>query len=412
MRAWRTAPARLPPPPCTTTIAAPVRDGAYQPARRKPSELRNQTFSWAMAKALAGTGLRGFPLTNSAVPTGITTHSSARAGATTPTARRPQRAGRRRAGGCAIVTTAQPIIAAPAGTSSTPVHAPPSAEPTLTCQTARPPATAAMSPATNAPSARGPRGSRGQTPTAPAANSTATIAAGAPVDALAPRQDDRKAASSQCSAHRPAAAPKTDAAVGARPTRTRAGRIRTAAADMARVLFDRRGEGPAATQADGAAAVERRRRTGRHLGPLAMLSLDAPNLPPDDLGAHAGCQASRPEQPRRGSCGLPPTEVRTPGTGRERAGRRTARRRQPTSHGMRARSVVPTPGGLQISSSPPIASTRSLRPRKPEPCAAFAPPMPSSRTVRRTWPGLCWTVTLTTVALAYLATFVSASATT
>src|SRR3954449_12476373 len=254
MRAWRTAPARLPPPPCTTTIAAPVRDGTYQPARRKPSELRNRTFSWRMASAPAGTALRGLPLTNSAVPAGSTTQISASAAATTPTARRAQRAGRRRAGGCAIVTTAQPSIAAPAGTSSTPVHAPPSAEPTLTCHTARPPATAVMSPATNATSARGPRGSRGQTPTAPAANSTATMAAGAPVDALSPRQDDRKAASSQCSAHSPAAAPKTDAAVGARPTRTRAGRIRTAAADMARVLFDRHGKGPAGAQGEGAGA--------------------------------------------------------------------------------------------------------------------------------------------------------------
>src|SRR3954465_5685598 len=127
MRACATAPARLPPPPCTTTIAAPVRDGTYQPARRRPSELRNRTFSWAMARAAAGTGLRGLPLTNSAVPTGITTHNTESAAAPTPTARRPQRAARRRGGEGVIVTTAQPIIAAPAGTSSTPVHAPPSA---------------------------------------------------------------------------------------------------------------------------------------------------------------------------------------------------------------------------------------------------------------------------------------------
>src|SRR3954451_677987 len=247
MRAWRTAPARLPPPPCTTTIAAPVRDDMYQPARDPTFQLRNQTFSWGIAKAPAGTALRGFPLTNSAVATGITTHSSASAATTTPSARRPQRAGRGRAGACAIVTTAQPSIATPAGTSSNPVHAPPSAEPTLTCHAARPPATAAMSPATNAPSARGPRGSRGQTPTAPAANSTATIAAGAPAAALAPPPDERRAGASQCSAHRPAAAAKTDAAVGARPTRTRAGRIRTAAADMARVLFVRGGSGGGAT---------------------------------------------------------------------------------------------------------------------------------------------------------------------
>src|SRR3954447_2416258 len=289
MRAWRTAPARLPPPPCTTTIAAPVRDGTYQPARRKPSELRNQTLSWGMASAAAGTALRGFPLTNSAVATGITTHSSASAVTTTPTARRPQRAGRRRAGACASVTTAQPSIATPAGTSSSPVHAPPSAEPTLTCQTARPPATAAMSPATNAPSARGPRGSRGQTPTAPAANSTATIAAGAPVDALSPRHDDRKAASSQCSAHRPAAAAKTDVAFGARPTPTRAGRIRTAATDMARDLFDRDGAEPAATRADGAAAVERVAGPDDISALLRCCRSMRANVPRHDLAANAGC---------------------------------------------------------------------------------------------------------------------------
>src|SRR5688572_18182808 len=50
------------------------------------------------------------------------------------------------------------------------------------------------------------------------------------------------------------------------------------------------------------------------------------------------------------------------------------------SIGIRARSVVPTPGGDSISSSPPSAPRRSARPRSPEPPPAAAPPIPSSAT--------------------------------
>ena len=48
------------------------------------------------------------------------------------------------------------------------------------------------------------------------------------------------------------------------------------------------------------------------------------------------------------------------------------------AHGISARSVVPRPGGLEIVSRPPSASTRSASPRSPEPPVGVAPPMPSS----------------------------------
>src|SRR5262249_15605494 len=50
------------------------------------------------------------------------------------------------------------------------------------------------------------------------------------------------------------------------------------------------------------------------------------------------------------------------------------------THGISACSLVPRPGGLDTTSVPPRASTRSMSPRIPEPPRKPAPPIPSSAT--------------------------------
>ena len=80
-----------------------------------------------------------------------------------------------------------------------------------------------------------------------------------------------------------------------------------------------------------------------------------------------------------------------------------------TSLGRRTESVVPPRGGLVIEIVPPSASTRSVRPRMPEPRPASTPPMPSSRTSSVRTPSSCAAISSTTFACACLATLVSAS---
>lgn len=53
------------------------------------------------------------------------------------------------------------------------------------------------------------------------------------------------------------------------------------------------------------------------------------------------------------------------------------------SNGSSRSSRVPSPGRLCSRNVPPMASTRSFRPTRPEPCLGSAPPTPSSLTESR-----------------------------
>ena len=78
--------------------------------------------------------------------------------------------------------------------------------------------------------------------------------------------------------------------------------------------------------------------------------------------------------------------------------------------GISARTAVPAPGGLSISSVPSRTATRSSRPRRPDPPEGSAPPTPSSETITRSAPFDRATSTRADDACAYFATFVSVSA--
>src|SRR3954453_4074880 len=85
--------------------------------------------------------------------------------------------------------------------------------------------------------------------------------------------------------------------------------------------------------------------------------------------------------------------------------------RQHYSHGITDDTQVPEPL-LRTASIPSRASTRSASPRRPVPPSGSAPPTPSSETSIVALPSKRMIRTVACLALAYLATFVSASATT
>src|SRR6516225_6993143 len=78
-------------------------------------------------------------------------------------------------------------------------------------------------------------------------------------------------------------------------------------------------------------------------------------------------------------------------------------------HGISPTMRVPLPESLSMRSEPPCASTRSIRPRSPEPRAALAPPTPLSLTSITSVESSCRAPSVAHVACACFATFVSAS---
>src|SRR5262249_36926718 len=68
------------------------------------------------------------------------------------------------------------------------------------------------------------------------------------------------------------------------------------------------------------------------------------------------------------------------GTARQSLGREPGVPGDREPHGISPTPRVPLPGSLPMRRWPPCASTRSIRPRRPEPPSALAPPTPSSVT--------------------------------
>src|SRR2546430_1674482 len=82
------------------------------------------------------------------------------------------------------------------------------------------------------------------------------------------------------------------------------------------------------------------------------------------------------------------------------------------AHGISALNRVPPPRGVQMRNLPPSASTRSARPRRPEPRSVSAPPIPSSTTSTTICPSSRPTSTVAPVACACFVIFARLSDTT
>ena len=133
---------------------------------------------------------------------------------------------------------------------------------------------------------------------------------------------------------------------------------------------------------------------------------------PDVDDAASGSAVATNSMSPSASPAWPTTSIPAATSALASASRNRTHRRRGLRAGISARTVCLPPGSLCDASGPPTAATRSSSPRRPEPAAGFAPPMPSSVTSTVRTPSLSPIPRVAALALAYFATFVNASAAT